>query len=79
MNKNQQFRVRDTFNDRTVSHHRTIAAAVAAERRFNRAVKRANGQNSFIPTCIEQYACAGLWVPADYEEVMAAREALDRR
>lgn len=79
MNKNQSYRVRDTFNDRTVSSHRTVEAAVKAERKFSRAVKRANGANSWIPTRIEVRNDAGLWISADHDEVMASKFALDRQ
>ena len=47
-----KFTLHDTFNDRTVSAHLSIKAAVRASYRFSRAVKRANGQNSYIPTII---------------------------
>lgn len=79
MNKNQLFRVRDTFNDRTVSSHRTVEAAVKSERKFSRAVKRANGANSWIPTRIEVRNDAGWWVSADHDEVMASKMSLDRQ
>ena len=42
----------DTFNDRTISTHRTIDAAVKAQIKHQRAVKRANGAHSYIPTMI---------------------------
>ena len=44
--------LRDTFNDRIISTHRTIEAAVKAEIRHAKAVKRANGKSSYIPTQI---------------------------
>lgn len=44
--------VMDTFNDKEVSRHRTLAAAVKADDRFRRAVRRANGSGSYIPTAI---------------------------
>jgi hypothetical protein len=47
-----KFTLHDTFNGGTVSVHRSIETAVRASLRFSRAVKRANGQNSFIPTRI---------------------------
>ena len=47
-----KFTLNDTFNCRTISVHRSISTAVRASYRFSRAVKRANGQNSFIPTVI---------------------------
>lgn len=40
----------DTFNDRIISRHRTIGAAVKADAKFQRRVKRANGNGSYIPT-----------------------------
>ncbi len=80
MNKNQLFRVRDTFNDRTVSHHRTVEAAGKSERKFIRAVKRANGKSSYIPTRIEVIEdSSGSWVAADHDDVIAAKVALDRQ
>jgi hypothetical protein len=42
--------LQDTFNDRVVSRHRTLEAAVRARYRFSRAIRRANGENSYIPT-----------------------------
>lgn len=45
-----KYTVRDTFNNRTVSNHRSLEAAVAADIKFGKAVKRANGQSSYIPT-----------------------------
>ena len=45
-----KFTLHDTFNDRTISVHRSIKTAVRASYRFSRAVKRANGRDSFIPT-----------------------------
>jgi hypothetical protein len=46
------YELRDTFNDRTILRHRTLAAAVKAGTAHLRAVKRNNGQNSYIPTVI---------------------------
>lgn len=76
MNKNQLYRVLDTFNDRTVSHHRTVDAAVRSEAKFLRAVRRSNGQSSYIPTRIEvREDAAGEWVAADWDDVTNARLA----
>jgi hypothetical protein len=47
-----KFTLHDTFNFRTISVHRSIKTAVRASYRFSRAVKRANGKDSFIPTVI---------------------------
>lgn len=38
----------DTFNGHEISRHRTLEAAVRAQMRHIRAVKRANGQNSYL-------------------------------
>lgn len=38
----------DTFNGRELSRHRTIDAAVRAQRNHLRAVKRANEQDSYL-------------------------------
>lgn len=46
------FTLHDTFNDRTVSRHRTIDAAVSAMHKHDRGVKRANGPTAYIPIVI---------------------------
>lgn len=46
-------RIYDTFNRTVISNHRSIKAAVIAAKKFQRAVKRANGSSSYIPTIIE--------------------------
>ena len=48
------FELYDTFNGHTISRHRSIEAAIKADRKFQRAVKRANGSNSYIPTEIRE-------------------------
>jgi hypothetical protein len=45
-----KFTLNDKFNFRTISVHRSIKTAVRASYRFSRAVRRANGKDSFIPT-----------------------------
>lgn len=50
------FTLRDTFNDRNVSNHRTLRAALQAERKLLRAVRRNNGFSSYLPT---QIFCKG--------------------
>lgn len=42
----------DTFNNRIVSRHRTVEAACKADSKLQRAVKRANGSSSYLPTRI---------------------------
>ncbi len=70
-----QYRVYDTFNNVTRSRHRTIEAAVKAERKLLRAVKRANGQNSYLPTRIEEKSPGGKWETAECDQVAEARIA----
>lgn len=43
------FELIDTFNNRTISSHRTVVAAVKASRKHSLLIQRANGQNSYIP------------------------------
>ena len=38
----------DTFNGYTISRHRTLEAAIRAQRRHLAAVRRANGSNSYL-------------------------------
>lgn len=38
----------DTFNDRTISTHRSVRAAVAKRLAHLRAVKKANGSSSYL-------------------------------
>lgn len=46
------YTVYDTFNDRVVSRHRTIRNAEKADRKHQKAIKKYNGQNSYIPTIL---------------------------
>lgn len=73
--KAPKFTVVDTFNNTIRSTHRTLEAAVKAERRFGCAVKRANGASSYIPTTI---LCDGnKLTPEQSERATDARIALD--
>jgi len=67
-------RIYDTFNHRIVSNHRSIIAAVKAQAKFSRAVTRANGGNSYIPTIIE-YNADGTWIKCDPSDVQDAEHA----
>ena len=40
--------LRDSFNDRDISKHRTLLAAMQARSKHSRAVERANGKGSFV-------------------------------
>ena len=46
--------LKDTFNDRELSKHRTLEAAVKAQRKHLRAVKRANGESSYLTYSITE-------------------------
>ncbi len=48
--KTRMYQLKDTFNNQIISRHRTIEAAARAEVKFSRAVKRSNGEHSYIPT-----------------------------
>ena len=70
-------RLYDTFNRCIVSNHRSLRAAVLAERKFLRAVKRANGSNSYIPTRIEYLTDGEIWIGVPSDEVMDVKHQLD--
>jgi len=74
-----KYRIYDTFNRRVVSNHRSLSAAVTAAAKFSRAVKRNNGQNSYIPTRIEQSDTEGDWLPVPIDEVQDAEQQLFNR
>jgi hypothetical protein len=46
------YKLTDTFNDQLISRHRSLAAAVRAQIRHARAVRRNNGASSYIPTVV---------------------------
>lgn len=46
------YTLKDTFNNRVISRHRTIMAAVRADSRLARKIKRLFGNNSYLPTSI---------------------------
>ena len=62
----------DTFNDREISRHRTIAAAEGARRRHLARVKRANGPLAYLTYDIRR-ADGGKLSEAEYEEYEQAR------
>jgi hypothetical protein len=42
------YHLRDTFNYRLISRHRTLEAAIRARRRHLAMIRRANGPNSYL-------------------------------
>lgn len=67
-------RIYDTFNRRVVSNHCSIKAAVIADAKFSRAVRKHNGQNSYIPTRVEYLAEDGEWLGMPMDEVHDAKQ-----
>lgn len=74
-----KYRIYDTFNRRVISSHRSLSAAVTASAKFSRAVKRANGQNSYIPTRIEYRAEDGEWLAVPIYDVQDVEQRLFNR
>ena len=62
--------LRDTFNGRDVSRHRTLRAAILARRRHLRAVKRRHGAGAFLSYLLEE---AGAVVPVETVEKIEAQ------
>jgi len=62
-----KYTLHDTFNRTLISRHRTLEGAVKAGLFHARAVRRANGQNSYIPTEIR---CDGRRLDDDQVESM---------
>ena len=48
-----RYTLKDAFNDIILSRHKTIDAAIKARKKHLRAVKRANGENSYLDYIIE--------------------------
>lgn len=69
------FHLIDTFNNRTISRHRTLVAAVRAKDRHSRDVVRYNGKSAFIPKKIVEIV-NGEAVPVDYYAIMQAEQQL---
>jgi hypothetical protein len=69
-----KYRIYDTFNRNVVSNHRSIRTAVVAQDKFSKAVRRVNGQNSYIPTIIERTTEDGEWIKMPIEDVQDAQQ-----
>lgn len=61
----------DTFNDRQLSRHRSVAAAVKAREAHSRMISRVNGKGSFVRYSIKCDSGANI-----SEEVFASEESL---
>lgn len=64
----------DTFNDVKISSHNTLKAAVQKQRNHLAAVKRANGESSYL-TYAFRYVDG---TPVDSEEITQMRINLDQ-
>lgn len=67
------YELRDTFNDCTISRHRTLLNALKASRRHDAKVARASGATAYVPKAI---LIAGK--PVDPDEYCDAVDHLDR-
>lgn len=67
----KMYTLTDTFNNRTISRHRSLDAAAKAQAKHSRAVKRRNGASSYIPTAITYEGKA----VDEYEMMQAERSA----
>lgn len=75
---NTLYRLVDTFNGLVISGHHSLMGAEKAARRHDRAVKRANGQSSYIPTRIDRWESSEGWQPVPHDEVIEVKMELDR-
>lgn len=62
----------DTCNDRVISKHRTLDAAIKAQAKHSAAIKRHNGDASYIPTAITENG-----KPVDEYEMMQAERRVE--
>lgn len=65
------FKLIDTFNNYIISSHRSLGAACKAEKAHSKAVRKANGENSYIPTKIMEIV-NGERKEVDYYDVIRA-------
>ena len=63
----------DTFNNVIVSRHRSIGAAIKNQRRHLAAVKRANGENSYLTYGFRYSDGSSI----EYEEIIQTQMELD--
>jgi len=68
------YTLRDTFNNCTLSTHRTLEAACKADKKHDAMIKRANGNSSYIPT--EILKDGKRLDDADYDEMCQIKASL---
>ncbi len=66
------FTLTDTFNNSIISRHRSLLAAVRAERKHARAIRLRNGGNAYVTYKITKPDGSGI----DWSELQEAREAV---
>jgi hypothetical protein len=69
-----KYRIYDTFNRNVVSNHRSLKTTVLAQDKFFKAVRRANGQSSYIPTIVEYTTDDGEWIKLPTDELHDAQQ-----
>jgi hypothetical protein len=65
------FCIYDTFNNKIVSQHRTVVAAIKADQKFKRTINRVHGKDSFIPTELREVVNGEAVKIAEDSEAMA--------
>ncbi len=66
------FTLTDTFNNRPLSRHRSLVAAVRAKSKHFKAIRRRNGENSYVTYEITGPDGAAV----DYDDLINAEEAV---
>ena len=66
--KNDTVTITDTFNGRVISRHRTVLAAVKAQTKHAKSVRKANGRASFLT-----YSITRNGQPCGHDEITDAR------
>lgn len=64
---------------RPISQHRSILAAVLADRKFQRAVRKHNGQSSYIPTAAYERMADGTLRSVDQDTMIDFEAEADRQ
>jgi hypothetical protein len=68
-----KYRIYDTFNHRPISNQCSLKAAVIAEDKFGRAIRR-NPKNNYINIIIEYTDEEGEWLKLPTDEVQDAQQ-----
>lgn len=63
--------VYDTFNSKIISKHRSVVAAIKADKEFKRTISRVHGKSSFIPTDLREVVNGNAIKLAEDSDAMA--------